>query len=230
MSPLRSLLKKKIRMLQLFSKVIAALASAAIVTSCTELKSPHLHNPVDKPIPKNETRHSDTLTRSLVIECPLILSHDEGDSEVDEYFKHGVLIREVYNSTAPAGTREYVNKDGIRVRETRYVGQSVHDMQVIGLCPHDNQTYKAFQFKMDVPRPLSADYSKFTVIDGETYITTDLSHYFSLNLETNNFYVTAEKAKQMWASLEKGYYEFSANILTEDFEMAENYSFEFEIK
>jgi len=99
--------------------------------------------------------------------------------------------------------------------------------KISGLCPPNSPQKIILSTALDTQ--LSAEFSSFTVTDSQ-YTTTNLSNYFSFDKATNNFFISANDASKMWASLPKGEYSFSANPISEDFEFAADYGFEFEIR
>jgi len=182
-------------------KMLIVLALTGGLTACSETEQRDTKL-ADQPI-----EISAVAVSQILLDCPLEITHLQAD-DTDV---------------------EYLDKDGNLVKEIHGAYDEVYDIKISGLCPETGETVQRIDFKTDIAKPLQTEFSKFTVIDDE-YTTTDLSEYFSYDAMTNDFFITPEKASDMWSSLRKSRYEFSINLISDDYEIAEIYSFNFEIR
>lgn len=96
-----------------------------------------------------------------------------------------------------------------------------------GICPLSK--IQSLTFTVDLNKPLNREFSIFTVTD-TAFNTRDVTSYFSYDENQNRFTVTEQNVRSMWTGLGKGRYVFTANPISEDWDYAAIYEFEFEIR
>jgi len=144
---------------------------------------------------------------SLVVNCPLKVSQTQGETDIEFLDERGELVKGIHGAD--------------RVQPLK--------IQILGFCPGAGSGAQKIQIITNVNQGLDGTASSFSVIDAD-FKTTNLSSFFLLNADKTGFYVPEDKVQKMWNSLPKNEYEFSANLISEDFEIAEEFAFNLEIR
>ncbi len=99
--------------------------------------------------------------------------------------------------------------------------------QFSGMCPLNKVRSLSVSFDMD--KRLHQDATSFTATD-TSFETYDLSNFFVYDPTENKFYVPIDAVPKMWGGLDKGSYVFTVNPISDDWDFAAVYEFEFEIR
>ena len=151
---------------------------------------------------------SSTKKTALLIDCPLKISQTQGGTDVEYLAESGNLVKTTH-----------ATEDNIDLR-----------VQFVGFCNDKNATAQRIEIRTNLDRALDPFASSFSVIDVNSFKTIGLSPFFKINEDKTGFYVPAFKVQNMWASLPAGRYEFSANLVSQDFEVAHEWTFNLEIR
>ena len=151
---------------------------------------------------------SSTKKTALLNDCPLKISQTQGETDVESLDESGNLVKTIH-----------ATEDNIDVQ-----------VQFVGFCNDKNARAQRIEIRTNLDRVLDPFASSFSVIDVNSFKTIGLSPFFRINEDKTGFYVPSTMVQNMWNSLPAGQYEFSANIISQDFEIAQEWTFNLEIR
>ena len=151
---------------------------------------------------------SSTKKTALLIDCPLKISQTQGETDVEFQDDSANLVKTIQ------GTDENI----------------AFQVQFVGFCNVKNATAQRIEIRTNLDRALDPFASSFSVIDVNSFKTIGLSPFFRINEDKTGFYVPSTMVQNMWNSLPAGQYEFSANIISQDFEITYEWTFNLEIR